>query len=116
MHETTSQSLEALSPALLPPTSIKPKGAYLLVEVQFSPYFTTSGLVLPESKDSVLLKGRVLEIGSRVRKMGVHIDELVVFSSRAMLCRTGQWIDERHALIHEDNIVSAMEEDAHVTN
>jgi co-chaperonin GroES (HSP10) len=88
---------------------------WLLVEVLFSQYFTKSGLVLPENKDSVLLKGVVLAHGV-LKKMDVTAGDLVVFSSRAMLCRTGQWIDERHALIHEENLVSGLTEDAHVTN
>ena len=86
-----------------------PRNTYLAVKVLPSTYLSGAGLVLPEDKETTLIKAEVLAVGPKVRRMDVKAGDCIVITQNAFKCKGGMW-DGDTGVIEEMNIVGLLED------
>ena len=93
---------------------LQPRNTYLAVRVLPSTYLSNAGLVLPEDKDTTIIKAEVLAVGPKVRRMDVKAGDCIAITQNAFSCKGGMY-DGDTGVIEEMNIIGLLDESVTVT-
>lgn len=65
--------------------------------------------MLPEDKETTLIKAEVLAVGPKVKRMDVRAGDAIVITQNAFKCKGGMYMDGV-GVIEENNIVGLLED------